>query len=102
MGISTNELSRLRDELLAKRALQQQAKIASDKAIENLKPLIQSLNTDYSENLLKMGLDISFLNAIDYDRLGTDIDYLNFVKTKINELAQEMQRGIEVLLNVQN
>ena len=68
---TNTDLQQLRDRLLEKRALQQQAKDASDKAISNFASLV----TDYvesfgsSENSAEI---VKYMQQIDFDRLHTD------------------------------
>ena len=96
------ELSALRDQMLERRALQQQCKAASDKAKETLREEINNLKENYEEELLHVGVDISVLSNLDYERLSTDADYLADMKERISELSSLFQHKLEAILNVQN
>lgn len=102
MELNVNELSQLRDQILEKRALQQQAKADAEKAVKNLQPMIEKLTSLYGDKLIAMGVDISKITSLDYEKLQTDSNYLNEVKTTVSNISSDLQNEIEGLLNVQS
>lgn|GEM_PF-1186905 len=95
---TNTDLQQLRDRLLEKRALQQQAKDASDKAISNFASLV----TDYvesfgsSENSVEI---VKYMQQIDFDRLHTDEAYVAAVKEQFKAFELRLQKELEGLLN---
>ena len=95
---TNTDLQQLRDRLLEKRALQQQAKDASDKAISNFASLV----TDYvesfgsSENSAEI---VEYMQQIDFDRLHTDETYVAVVKEQFKAFELRLQKELEELLN---
>ena len=84
--------------MLEKRALQQQAKDASDKAISNFASLV----TDYvksfgsSENSAEI---VEYMQQLDFDRLHTDEAYVAAVKEQFKIFELQLQKELEELLN---
>lgn len=102
MELNVTDLGKLRDQVLEKRALQQQAKADSEKAIKNLEPMIEKLVSLYGDKLIAMGVDIGIITSLDYTKLQNDNNYLNEVKSKVSEISISLQKEIEVLLDVQS
>lgn len=100
MEVNVTELSQLRDQLLEKRALQQQAKADSEKAINSLQPMIDKLLSSYGDKLTTMGVDMSVFQNLDYNRLQNDSTYLGSVKEHISNITTDLQKKIEELLDV--
>lgn len=95
-----NNLQELRDQLLTKRVIQQQAKANTEKAVENLKALIADFIAKYNEYVYKFNIDVSFMNDINYDWLKEDQTYLDSVIARFNETEQLLQSKLEEILNV--
>lgn len=102
MELNVTDLGKLRDQVLEKRALQQQAKADSEKAIKSLEPMIEKLISLYGDKLIAMGVDIGIITSLDYTKLQNDNNYLNEVKSKVSEISISLQKEIEVLLDVQS
>lgn len=98
--VSSASLASLRDQLLEKRALQQQAKLESEKAINDLRALVATFNEKYNMELIRFGLDASFVKNIDYERLGVDEPYWSEVSHKIDDICNQLYSKLKELLNV--
>lgn len=101
-NIDNSELRKLRDQLLEKRALQQQAKLTSNKAVQALQQQISELLDKFSDDLIKLNVDTAALQNIDYTRLQNDEGYLNMVKQLFSNISNILQNRLGELLNVQN
>jgi hypothetical protein len=98
--MNNTELSTLRDQLLEKRAIQQQKRAQSDKAIENLKGLIAELLTNHQSDLCNIGVEIDKFSDIDYDRLKDDEEYLQIIKRLIADTIEKLRISLEEILSV--
>lgn len=96
------DLSKLRDQMLEQRALQQQAKVASEKATAQLKENIKKFNDEHLEKLMQLGIDCSFINNINFTYIQEDAKYLSEVKAKFEEAASSIQQKLEEKLGVQS
>lgn len=93
-----SNLSELRDKLLAKRALQAKALEEATEAVEEFKNIQKSLTEEQIESLERYGIDIRFLRSIQSDRLLSDSDYLNDVKSQVEAVISTLQQEVERVL----
>ena len=99
---SPSELSQLRDQLVEQRALQQKAKASSEAAIGSLRSMVSDFTEKYIETLVSLGLDLSFIHNLDYNRLQQDLSYLNETKSKFDTMGYAIQEHLKELLDVQS
>lgn len=104
MALNTNsdELRKLRDQLLEKRALQQKAKVASESATVALQNTVKEFNEKGVDTLIELGIDSSCLKNIDYERLQVDAQYLGKLKDDVATMMESVQFKLEEILNVPN
>ena len=89
----SNDLSELRDKLLAKRALQARALEEAKNSVEEFKKIQSSLTEEQISALEKYGIDVRFLQNVQSDRLLTDTNYLASVKEQVITVVSTLQQG---------
>ena len=94
----SNDLSELRDKLLAKRALQARALEEAKSSVEEFKKIQSSLTEEQISALEKYGIDVRFLQNIQSDRLLTDTNYLASVKEQVIAVVSTLQQEVERVL----
>ena len=94
----SNDLSELRDKLLAKRALQARALEEAKNSVEEFKKIQSSLTEEQISALEKYGIDVRFLQNVQSDRLLTDTNYLASVKEQVITVVSTLQQGVERVL----
>lgn len=94
----SNDLSELRDKLLAKRALQARALEEAKSSAEEFKKIQSSLTEEQISALEKYGIDIRFLQNVQSDRLLTDTNYLASVKEQVIAVVSTLQQEVERVL----
>jgi len=94
----SNDLSELRDKLLAKRALQARALEEAKSSVEEFKKIQSSLTEEQISALEKYGIDIRFLQNVQSDRLLTDTNYLASVKEQVIAVVSTLQQEVERVL----
>lgn len=94
----SNDLSELRDKLLAKRALQARALEEAKNSVEEFKKIQSSLTEEQISALEKYGIDVRFLQNVQSDRLLTDTDYLASVKEQVITVVSTLQQEVERVL----
>ena len=94
----SNDLSELRDKLLAKRALQARALEEAKNSVEEFKKIQSSLTEEKISALEKYGIDVRFLQNVQSDRLLTDTNYLASVKEQVITVVSTLQQEVERVL----
>lgn len=94
----SNDLSELRDKLLAKRALQARALEEAKNSVEEFKKIQSSLTEGQISALEKYGIDVRFLQNVQSDRLLTDTNYLASVKEQVITVVSTLQQEVERVL----
>lgn len=94
----SNDLSELRDKLLAKRALQARALEEAKNSVEEFKKIQSSLTEEQISALEKHGIDVRFLQNVQSDRLLTDTNYLASVKEQVITVVSTLQQEVERVL----
>lgn len=94
----SNDLSELRDKLLAKRALQARALEEAKNSVEEFKKIQSSLTEEQISALEKYGIDVRFLQNVRSDRLLTDTNYLASVKEQVITVVSTLQQEVERVL----
>lgn len=94
----SNDLSELRDKLLAKRALQARALEEAKNSVEEFKKIQSSLTEEQISALEKYGIDVRFLQNVQSDRLLTDTNYLASVKEQMITVVSTLQQEVERVL----
>lgn len=94
----SNDLSELRDKLLAKRALQARALEEAKNSVEEFKKIQSSLTEEQISALEKYGIDVRFLQNVQSDRLLTDTNYLASVKEQVITVVSILQQEVERVL----
>ena len=94
----SNDLSELRDKLLAKRALQARALEEAKSSVEEFKKIQSSLTEEQISALEKYGIDVRFLQNVQSDRLLTDTNYLASVKEQVIAVVSTLQQELERVL----
>jgi cell fate (sporulation/competence/biofilm development) regulator YlbF (YheA/YmcA/DUF963 family) len=94
----SNDLSELRDKLLAKRALQARALEEAKNSVEEFKKIQSSLTEEQISALEKYGIDVRFLQNVQSDRLLTDTNYLASVKEQVITVVSTLQQEVERVL----
>lgn len=94
----SNDLSELRDKLLAKRALQARALEEAKNSVEEFKKIQSSLTEERISALEKYGIDVRFLQNVQSDRLLTDTNYLASVKEQVITVVSTLQQEVERVL----
>lgn len=94
----SNDLSELRDKLLAKRALQARALEEAKNSVEEFKKIQSSLTEEQISALGKYGIDVRFLQNVQSDRLLTDTNYLASVKEQVITVVSTLQQEVERVL----
>lgn len=94
----SNDLSELRDKLLAKRALQARALEEAESSVEEFKKIQSSLTEEQISALEKYGIDVRFLQNVQSDRLLTDTNYLASVKEQVITVVSTLQQEVERVL----
>lgn len=94
----SNDLSELRDKLLAKRALQARALEEAKSSVEEFKKIQSSLTEEQISALEKYGIDVRFLQNVQSDRLLTDTNYLVSVKEQVIVVVSTLQQEVERVL----
>lgn len=94
----SNDLSELRDKLLAKRALQARALEEAESSVEEFKKIQSSLTEEQISALEKYGIDVRFLQNVQSDRLLTDTNYLVSVKEQVIAVVSTLQQEVERVL----
>lgn len=94
----SNNLSELRDKLLAKRALQARALEEAKSSVEEFKKIQSSLTEEQISALEKYGIDVRFLQNVQSDRLLTDTNYLVSVKEQVIAVVSTLQQEVERVL----
>lgn len=94
----SNDLSELRDKLLAKRALQARALEEAKNSVEEFKKIQSSLTEEQISALEKYGIDVRFLQNVQSDRLLTDTNYLASVKEQVIAVVSTLQQEVERVL----
>ena len=94
----SNDLSELRDKLLAKRALQARALEEAKNSVEEFKMIQSSLTEEQISALEKYGIDVRFLQNVQSDRLLTDTNYLASVKEQVIAVVSTLQQEVERVL----
>lgn len=94
----SNDLSELRDKLLAKRALQARALEEAKRSVEEFKKIQSSLTEEQISALEKYGIDVRFLQNVQSDRLLTDTNYLVSVKEQVITVVSTLQQEVERVL----
>lgn len=94
----SNDLSELRDKLLAKRALQARALEEAKSSVEEFKKIQSSLTEEQISALEKYGIDVRFLQNVQSDRLLTDTNYLASVKEQVIAVVSTLQQEVERVL----
>lgn len=94
----SNDLSELRDKLLAKRALQARALEEAKNSVEEFKKIQSSLTEEQIYALEKYGIDVRFLQNVQSDRLLTDTNYLASVKEQVITVVSTLQQEVERVL----
>lgn len=90
----SNDLSELRDKLLAKRALQARALEEAKNSVEEFKKIQSSLTEEQISALEKYGIDVRFLQNVQSDRLLTDTNYLASVKEQVITVVSTLQQEV--------
>lgn len=94
----SNDLSELRDKLLAKRALQARVLEEAKSSVEEFKKIQSSLTEEQISALEKYGIDVRFLQNVQSDRLLTDTNYLASVKEQVIAVVSTLQQEVERVL----
>lgn len=94
----SNDLSELRDKLLAKRALQARTLEEAKNSVEEFKKIQSSLTEEQISALEKYGIDVRFLQNVQSDRLLTDTNYLASVKEQVITVVSTLQQEVERVL----
>lgn len=94
----SNDLSELRDKLLAERALQARALEEAKNSVEEFKKIQSSLTEEQISALEKYGIDVRFLQNVQSDRLLTDTNYLASVKEQVITVVSTLQQEVERVL----
>lgn len=94
----SNDLSELRDKLLAKRAVQARALEEAKNSVEEFKKIQSSLTEEQISALEKYGIDVRFLQNVQSDRLLTDTNYLASVKEQVITVVSTLQQEVERVL----
>lgn len=94
----SNDLSELRDKLLAKRALQARALEEAKNSVEEFKKIQSSMTEEQISALEKYGIDVRFLQNVQSDRLLTDTNYLASVKEQVITVVSTLQQEVERVL----
>lgn len=94
----SNDLSELRDKLLAKRAVQARALEEAKNSVEEFKKIQSSLTEEQISALEKYGIDVRFLQNVQSDRLLTDTNYLASVKEQVITVVSTLQQEVEHVL----
>lgn len=94
----SNDLSELRDKLLAKRALQARALEEAKNSVEEFKKIQSSLTEEQISALEKYGIDVRFLQNVQSDRLLTDTNYLASVREQVITVVSTLQQEVERVL----
>lgn len=94
----SNDLSELRDKLLAKKALQARALEEAKSSVEEFRKIQSSLTEEQISALEKYGIDVRFLQNVQSDRLLTDTNYLASVKEQVIAVVSTLQQEVERVL----
>lgn len=93
--------SEIRDKILEKKTLYNQAVIRSDEACCKIKKSLEGITDDDVMRLLdKTGIDIRELKTLDLERLKSDLDYVNTYQNKIDTAVKALHAYLEEALNV--
>ena len=93
--------SEIRDKILEKKTLYNQAVIRSDEACAKIRKSLDSITEDEVARLMdKTGIDIRELKTLDLDRLKSDLDYVNMYQSKIDTAVKALHSYLEGALNV--
>lgn len=95
-----SDLLKLRDTLLERKTIQQQAKVAAAKAADNIKELVGNLSEDVLVALSELGFDMRGLVSVDYDRLISETEYLESYKSKIEDATCKLEEQLKERLDV--
>ncbi len=92
------DLRKVRDTIVAKRALYEENNRKLDEAVNKLKPVLDGISDDTKQILTARGLNIDFITNVDYDRLKTDRDYLVTYKLELTKVINAMKQKLGELL----
>ncbi len=92
----------LRDKLIEKRTLYQNAVTESEKACDSLREGLSELKADKEsiKILEEYGFDLTGILQTDVNRLTKEDDYLEQFKSQIHEKAEQLQSFLEKQLGV--
>lgn len=89
------DLTKLRDEIVQKKALAQAAKAESNVALEELKEITASFSEEEKEALERLGFDVKSLLSINFERLQSDESYLEQFKQDVDTMVQSIYKKLE-------
>lgn len=95
-------IKRLRDELIRRQSVQQQAKASAEQSISEIKDLIGQLKTVTESNseILAGYPNLSNVLDLDVDNLSENREQIVTIQERIEAIVSKMQEDVERILNV--
>ena len=98
MDVNNIDLRKVRDTIVAKKALYEENNRKLDEAVNKLKPILDSITDETKQTLASKGININLVTNVDYDRLKSDRDYLIAYKTELTKVINHMKQKLGELL----
>ncbi len=92
------DLRKVRDTIVAKRALYEENNRKLDEAVNKLKPVLDGISDETKQMLSARGLNIDFITNVDYERLKNDREYLTKYKLELTRVINSMKQKLGELL----
>ena len=89
----------IRDELMMQRATYNNAKIAMDRACEQIKVICDEISEEDIALIESKGISIRDVLSMDLERCKVDQNYFNNVKNKMEDTVQKLHSFLEGELN---
>lgn len=87
--MDTKALKELKEKLIAERALSQSDAQNTQIAIEKVKTNIGNLTPEHLASLQEVGVDVTLLQNVDYDRLAKDQKYVDKIVEQFDALCNQ-------------
>jgi len=87
--MDTKVLKELKEKLIAERALSQSDAKNTQIAIEKVKTNIGNLTSEHLDSLKEVGVDVTLLQNVDYERLAKDQGYVDEIVERFDALCNQ-------------
>lgn len=89
------DLVSIKNDLIGRKAVYEREKAEAEKAMTELKEVLNSIKEEDLQFLSDSGFDSFFLKAIDVDQLSKDAVVLTELKQRIGNLCEELYNSIK-------